>query len=40
VFSYPGCRHAFSRHGGMHFDADAARLSRARTVEFFNRNLA
>jgi carboxymethylenebutenolidase len=40
VFSYPGCRHAFSRHGGLHFDADAARHSRARTLEFFNRNLA
>jgi carboxymethylenebutenolidase len=40
LFSYPGCNHAFSRHGGMHFDADAARLSRARTLEFFNRHLA
>lgn len=40
VFSYPGCRHAFSRHGGLHFDADAARLARARTLEFFNRHLA
>jgi carboxymethylenebutenolidase len=40
VFSYPGCNHAFSRHDGMHFDADAARLSRARTLEFFNRHLA
>jgi carboxymethylenebutenolidase len=40
VFSYSGCRHAFSRHGGTHFDADAARQSRTRTLEFFNRNLA
>ena len=40
VFSYPGCRHAFSRHGGMHFDAEAARLARARTLEFFERHLA
>jgi carboxymethylenebutenolidase len=40
VFSYPGCRHAFSRHGGTHFDAGAARHSRARSLEFFNRNLA
>ncbi|UQA59953.1 dienelactone hydrolase family protein [Polyangium aurulentum] len=40
VFSYPGCRHAFSRHGGMHFNAEAARLSRARTFAFFNRELA
>lgn len=40
LFSYPGCHHAFSRHGGMHFDADAARKSRARTLEFLNRTLA
>ncbi len=40
LFSYPGCHHAFSRHGGMHFDAAAARLSRMRTLEFFNRSLA
>jgi carboxymethylenebutenolidase len=39
VFSYPGCRHAFSRHGGMHFDADAATLSRARVLDFFKRHL-
>jgi len=39
VFSYPGCNHAFSRHDGMHFDAAAAALSRARTLEFLARNL-
>lgn len=39
VFGYPGCRHAFSRHGGAHFDAEAARLSRARTLDFFDRHL-
>lgn len=39
LFSYPGCRHAFSRHGGQHYDADAARLSRTRTLDFFARNL-
>ena len=39
VHSYPGCRHAFSRHGGAHFDAGAARLARARTLEFFQRHL-
>ncbi len=39
VFSYAGCRHAFSRHGGMHFDADAAGLARARTLEFLARCL-
>lgn len=39
VFSYAGCRHAFSRHGGSHFNADAARLARARTLDFFSRQL-
>jgi carboxymethylenebutenolidase len=40
IHSCPGCRHAFSRHDGLHFDPDAARLSRARTLEFFRRHLA
>ena len=40
VFSYAGCHHAFTRHDGRHFDADAARLARTRTLEFFNRHLA
>jgi carboxymethylenebutenolidase len=39
IHSYAGCRHAFSRHGGLHFDANAARLSRQRTLEFFRRHL-
>lgn len=39
VFSYAGCRHAFSRHGGAHFDEHAAHLARTRTVEFFKRHL-
>jgi carboxymethylenebutenolidase len=39
VFSYTGCRHAFSRHGGAHFDADAASLSRTRVIDFFTRHL-
>jgi carboxymethylenebutenolidase len=39
MHSYPGCNHAFSRHGGAHFDIDAAGLSRARTLAFFNRHL-
>jgi carboxymethylenebutenolidase len=39
VFNYAGCRHAFSRHGGAHFDADASILSRARTVDFLRRHL-
>jgi carboxymethylenebutenolidase len=40
VFTYAGCNHAFSRHDGMHFDAEAARQSRTRTLDFFNRHLA
>lgn len=39
IHSYARCRHAFSRHDGMHFDAAAAQLSRARTIEFFHRTL-
>lgn len=39
VFSYAGCRHAFSRHGGSHFNPDAARLARTRTLDFFSRQL-
>jgi carboxymethylenebutenolidase len=39
IHSYPGCRHAFSRHGGLHFDADAAQLSRTRVLEFLRRHL-
>ena len=40
VFSYAGCRHAFSRHGGTHFNASAARLARSRTLDFFHHHLA
>ena len=40
LYNYPGCHHAFSRHGGMHFNVDAARQSRIRTLEFLNRSLA
>jgi carboxymethylenebutenolidase len=40
VHSYPGCRHAFSRHDGVHFDAAAARLARERTTRFLRRHLA
>lgn len=35
VHTYPGRRHAFARHGGAHYDADAAALANARTAEFF-----
>ena len=39
VYSYANCHHAFSRHDGEQFNADAARLSRARTLEFLYRHL-
>jgi carboxymethylenebutenolidase len=40
IFNYPGCRHAFARHDGAHYDAGAARLAGARTIAFFRRHLA
>jgi carboxymethylenebutenolidase len=39
VYSYPGQRHAFSRHNGAHYDAAAAALADGRTREFLNRQL-
>ena len=39
VYSYPGQRHAFSRHNGAHYDAAAAALAHGRTYAFLNRQL-
>src|SRR5271156_463912 len=39
VYSYPGQNHAFSRHGGAHYNAEAAALSHERTNEFLHRHL-
>ena len=39
VYSYPGQNHAFSRHGGAHYNAEAAALAHARTYAFLNRQL-
>lgn len=39
VYSYPGQRHAFSRHNGAHYDAAAAALANKRTSEFLNQQL-
>ncbi|MFC5861838.1 dienelactone hydrolase family protein [Acidicapsa dinghuensis] len=39
VYSYPGQRHAFSRHNGKHYNAAAAHLANGRTNEFLNRQL-
>ena len=39
VYSYPGQRHAFSRHNGLHYNAAAATIAYGRTIEFLNRQL-
>lgn len=39
IYSYPGQRHAFSRHGGAHYDATAAALAHKRTYEFLHQQL-
>ena len=39
VFSYPHQNHAFSRHGGTHYNAEAAALAHERTYAFINRQL-
>jgi len=39
AYSYPGQRHAFSRHHGAHYNAAAAALANGRTSEFLNRQL-
>lgn len=39
IHGYPGCNHAFARHGGSHFDADAAALANQRTKTFLRRAL-
>ena len=39
VYSYPGQRHAFSRHNGLHYNAAAAVLANGRTGEFLHQHL-
>jgi len=39
VYSYPGQSHAFSRHNGAHYNANAAALANGRTTEFLNLQL-
>src|ERR1700723_3858139 len=39
VYSYPGQRHAFSRHNGLHYNAAAAMLANGRTRAFLNQHL-
>lgn len=39
IYQYEGCWHAFARHGGAHYNADAAALANGRTATFFDRYL-
>ncbi|WP_430389919.1 dienelactone hydrolase family protein [Dyella sp. 20L07] len=39
IYSYPRQRHAFSRHGGVHYDPAAASLAHSRTYQFLHQNL-
>ncbi len=39
IYSYPGMEHAFARHKGTHFDAEAARIANQRTAALFAANL-
>jgi carboxymethylenebutenolidase len=39
VYSYPGQNHAFSRHGGAHYNAAAAALAHERTYAFLDQQL-
>jgi carboxymethylenebutenolidase len=34
VYSYPGQNHAFARHTGVHYNAEAAALANGRTIAF------
>ena len=39
LFSYPGCSHAFARHTGTRYDANAAALANGRTLALFAAHL-
>ena len=40
IHTYPGCDHAFARHGGEHYNADAARHANGASLAFFQQHLA
>lgn len=40
IYSYAGQSHAFSRHNGAHYNAEAATLANKRTSEFLHRQLS
>jgi carboxymethylenebutenolidase len=39
VYSYPGQNHAFARHTGLHYNAQAAALAHERTISFLAKHL-
>ncbi|QKH34040.1 dienelactone hydrolase family protein [Achromobacter pestifer] len=39
IHGYRGCNHAFARHGGSHYDVNAAALANQRTETFLRRTL-
>jgi carboxymethylenebutenolidase len=39
IYSYPGQRHAFTRHNGAHYNAEAAALANGRTTNFLKEQL-
>jgi carboxymethylenebutenolidase len=39
IYSYPGQKHAFARHNGLHYNAAAAALANRRTSEFLHQQL-
>jgi carboxymethylenebutenolidase len=39
VYSYPSQHHAFARHNGTHYNAEAAALAKRRTREFLDQQL-
>lgn len=39
IYTYAGCNHAFSRHGGQHYNAEAAALANTRTLTFLKAEL-
>jgi carboxymethylenebutenolidase len=39
IHTYAGCNHAFARHQGAHYNAEAAALANARTAALFARTL-
>jgi carboxymethylenebutenolidase len=40
IHSYPHCHHAFARHTGLHYVAEAAALANGRTADFLRETLA